>query len=87
MRTDSAGLNKLNYHHSASHMGDQQFECRSTESSVQDVVESGQRAQLALHGRAPGPHSVDIVGEPLRTFSTFVTLTHTDASNRYKHSL
>jgi hypothetical protein len=55
-------------------MVETQFEARSPEQSVQDILELGRRAQLAQHDRARGPHSVNIVGEPLKAFSTFVTL-------------
>jgi hypothetical protein len=64
-----------------------QFESRSPEQSVQDILEPGQRAQLAQHDRAPGPHSVNIVGEPLKAFSTFVTLKQSDASRSHAQSL
>jgi hypothetical protein len=30
-------------------------------------------AQKAQHAGAPGPHSVNIVGQPLRAFATFMT--------------
>jgi hypothetical protein len=46
---------------------------------VQDILKPRREAQLASHDRAPGPHSVNIVGEPLKAFSTFVTLKRFDA--------
>jgi hypothetical protein len=42
---------------------------------------------LAQHNRAPGPHSVNIVGEPLKAFSTFVTLKQSDAYRSQAQSL
>jgi hypothetical protein len=60
-------------------MVEQQFASRSPEQSVQDILEPGRRAQLAQHDRAPGSHSVNIVGKPLKAFSTFVTLKRSDA--------
>jgi hypothetical protein len=59
-------------------MVEQQFKSRSPKQFVQDILEPGRRAQLAQHDRAPGPHSVNIVGEPLKDFSTFVTLKRSD---------
>jgi hypothetical protein len=64
-----------------------QFESRFSEQSVQDILEPGQRAQLAQHDRAPGPHSVNIVGEPLKAFSTFVILKQSDAYRSQAQSL
>jgi hypothetical protein len=47
---------------------------------MQDILEPGREAQLASHDRAPGPHSVNIVGKPLKAFSTYiVTLKRSDA--------
>jgi hypothetical protein len=60
-------------------MVEQEFASRSPDQSVQDILEPGRRAQVAQHDRAPGPHSVNIVGEPLKAFSTFVTLKRSDA--------
>jgi hypothetical protein len=68
-------------------MVEKQFKSRSPEQSVQDILEPGRRAQLAQHDRAPGPHSVNIVGEPLKHFSTFVTLKRSDAYRSQAQSL
>ena len=68
-------------------MVEQQFAVRSPDQSVQDILEPGRRAQLAQHDRAPGPHSVNIVGEPLKAFSTFVTLKRSDAYRSQAQSL
>jgi hypothetical protein len=68
-------------------MVEKHFESRSPEQSVQDILEPGQRAQLAQHNRAPGPHSVNIVGEPLKAFSTFVTIKQSDAYRSQAQSL
>jgi hypothetical protein len=48
-------------------MVEKQFASRSPDQSVQDILEPGREAQLASHDRAPGPHSVNIVGEPLKS--------------------
>jgi hypothetical protein len=56
-----------------------QFASRSPDQSVQDILEPDRKAQLASHDRAPGLHFVNIVGEPLKAFSTFVTLKGSDA--------
>jgi hypothetical protein len=68
-------------------MVEKQFESRSPKQSVQDILERGQRAQLVQHDRAPGPHSVNIVGEPLKAFSTFVKLKQSDAYRSQAQSL
>jgi hypothetical protein len=68
-------------------MVEKQFSSRSPDQSVQDILEPGREAQLALHDRAPGPHSVNIVGEPLKAFSTFVTLKRSDAYRSQAQSL
>jgi hypothetical protein len=60
---------------------ERQFVSRSPDQYVQDILEPGRRAQLAQHNRAPGSHSVNIVGEPLKAFSTFVILKQ---SNTYR---
>jgi hypothetical protein len=60
-------------------MVEQQFASRSPDQFVQDILEPVRRAQLAQHERTPGSHSVNIVGEPLKAFSTFVTLKRSDA--------
>ncbi|GAQ91782.1 DNA/RNA polymerase superfamily protein [Klebsormidium nitens] len=41
--------------------------------TVQDVLGPGRLALKAQPSRAPGPHAVNVVGEPLRAFATFVT--------------
>jgi hypothetical protein len=64
-----------------------QFASRSPDQSAQDILEPGREAQLALHDRAPGPHSVNIVGKPLKAFSTFVTLKRSDAYRSQAQSL
>ena len=58
---------------------DDRFLLRPPDQSVQDVLEPGRWAQVAKHDRAPGPHSVNIVGKPLRAFATFVTFKDSDA--------
>jgi hypothetical protein len=49
-------------------MVEKQFSSRSQDQSVQNILEPGREAQLASHDHAPGPHSVNIVGEPLKAF-------------------
>jgi hypothetical protein len=66
---------------------EQQFASRSPDQSVQDILEPGRRAQLAQYNCAPGPLSVNIVGEPLKAFSTFVTLKQSDAYRSQAQSL
>jgi hypothetical protein len=68
-------------------MVEHQFASRSPEQSVQDILEPGRKAQLAQHERAPGAHSVNKVGEPLKAFSTFVTLKRSDAYRSQAQSL
>jgi hypothetical protein len=68
-------------------MVEKQFESRPPDQSLQDILEPGRRAQRAQHNRAPGNHSVNIVGEPLKAFSTFVTLKQTDAYRSHAQSL
>jgi hypothetical protein len=68
-------------------MVEKQFESRSPKQSVQDILKPRQRAQLAQHDRALGSHSVNIVGEPLKAFSTFVTLKRSDAYRSQAQSL
>jgi hypothetical protein len=69
------------------HMVEKRFESRPSDQSVQDILEPGRRAQLAQHDRAPGNHSVNIVGEPLNAFSTFVILKQSDAYRSQAQSL
>jgi hypothetical protein len=68
-------------------MVEKQFASRSPDQSVQDILEPDRKAQLASHDRAPGSHSVNIVGEPLKAFSTFVTLKRSDAHHSQAQSL
>jgi hypothetical protein len=60
-------------------MVEKQFASRFPDQSVHDILESDRKALIASHNRAPGPHSVNIVGEPLKAFSIFVTLKRSDA--------
>jgi hypothetical protein len=68
-------------------MVEKQFASRSPDQSVQDILEPDRKAQLASHDRAPGPHSVNVVGEPLKAFSTFVTLKRSNAYRSQAQSL
>jgi hypothetical protein len=55
------------------------FQMRSVDQQVQDVLESGRFAQTCQHNRAPGPHTVNIPGTPLKAFTTFVTVADSHA--------
>jgi hypothetical protein len=66
---------------------ERQSASRSPDQSVQDILEPGRRAQLAQHNRAPGPYLVNIVDEPLKAFSTFVTLKQSDPYRSQAQSL
>jgi hypothetical protein len=44
-------------------MVEKQFASRSPDQSVQDILEPGREAQLALHNRAPGPHTPSTLWE------------------------
>lgn len=66
---------------------EKRFALRSQVQPVQNILEPGHLAQLAKHSHAPGPHSVNVVGEPLRAFSTFVTFANSDAYRSQQHSL
>jgi hypothetical protein len=68
-------------------MVEKQFASRSPDQSVQDILEPNRQAQLASHDRAPGPHSVNVVGEPLKAFSTFVRRKRSDAYRSQAQSL
>jgi hypothetical protein len=68
-------------------MVEKQFSSCSPDQSAQDILEPGREAQLASHDRAPSPHSVNIVGEPLKAFSTFVKLKRFDAYRLQAQSL
>jgi hypothetical protein len=47
---------------------------RSVDQQVQDVFEPGRFAHTCRHNRAPGPHTMNIPGRPLKAFATFVTV-------------
>jgi hypothetical protein len=66
---------------------EEQFASRSPDQSVQCILEPGRKAQIAQHNRAPGPHSVNIVSEPLKAFSTFLTLKQSDDYRSQAQSL
>ena len=55
-------------------MLEKKFKHRNPDQTVQKILEPGHRAQNASHARAPGRHSVNVRGEPLRALSTFVTV-------------
>ena len=55
-------------------MVEKKFKHRDPDQYVQRILEPGRRAQLAKHNHAPGRHSVNVPGQPLRALSTFVTV-------------
>jgi hypothetical protein len=80
-------LDELYSHYAPQQFGGQTICFSFSDQSVQDILEPGREAQLAQHNRAPGPHSVNIVSEPLKAFSTFVTLKQSDAYRSQAQSL
>jgi hypothetical protein len=60
---------------------------RSVDQQVQDVLEPGRFAQTCQHNQAPGPHTVDIPGRPLKAFATFVTVADLHAYSAEGQSL
>jgi hypothetical protein len=63
------------------------FEKRSPVQTVQEVLGPRRLAQKAQHAGAPGPHSVNIVGQTLRAFATFVTFKDSHAYTAGAQSL
>jgi hypothetical protein len=63
------------------------FLMRSVDQQVQDVLEPGRFAQTCQHNRAPGPHTVNIPGRPLKAFATFVTIADSHAYSAEGQSL
>jgi site-specific DNA-cytosine methylase len=55
-------------------MVQKRFKLRNPDQYVQKHLEPGRQAQNAKHSAAPGRHSVNVRGQPLRAFSTFVTV-------------
>jgi hypothetical protein len=68
-------------------MVEKRFLMRSVDQQVQDVLEPGRFAQTCQHNRAPGPHTVNISGRPLKAFATFVTVADSDAYSAGGQSL
>ncbi len=60
---------------------------RKADQVVQNILQPGHTAQVARHDRAPGRHSVNVVGQPLRAFATFVTVRGSYAYRAGQHSL
>jgi hypothetical protein len=50
------------------------FKLRNPDQYVQKHLEPDHQAQNAKHSAAPGRHSVNVPGQPLRAFSTFVNV-------------
>jgi hypothetical protein len=55
-------------------MVENKFKLRNPDQYVQKQLEPGRQAQNAKHSAAPGRHSVNVPGQPLRAFLTFVTV-------------
>jgi hypothetical protein len=55
-------------------MVERKYQRRNPDQYAQRVLEPGRQAQNAHHARAPGKHYVNVPGEPLRAFATFVTV-------------
>jgi site-specific DNA-cytosine methylase len=55
-------------------MVENKFKLRNPDQHVQKHVEPGRQAQNARHSAAPGRYSVNVPGQPLRAFATFVTV-------------
>jgi hypothetical protein len=68
-------------------MVEKRFQMRSVDQQVQDVLEPGRFAQTCQHNRAPGPHTVNIPGRPLKAFATFVTVADSHAYSAGGQSL
>src|SRR6478735_1067172 len=70
-----------------SEMVEKRFLMRCVDQLVQDVLEPGRFAQTCQHDRAPGPHTVNIPGRPLKAFATFVTVADSHAYTAKRQSL
>jgi hypothetical protein len=68
-------------------MVEKRFLMRSVDQQVHDVLEPGRFAQKCQHNRAPGPHTVNILGRPLKAFATFVTVADSHAYSTGGQSL
>jgi hypothetical protein len=68
-------------------MVEKRFQMRSVDQQVQDVVEPGRFAQTWQHDKAPGPHTVNIPGRPLKAFATFLTVVDSHAYTPGSQSL
>jgi hypothetical protein len=80
MHTGTVGTGRTLYQGPLLHeMVEKRFQMRSVDQQVQDVLEPGRFAQTCQHNRAPGPHTVNIPGRPLKAFATFVTIADSHA--------
>src|SRR6476469_9692151 len=68
-------------------MVEKRFLMRSVVQQVHDELEAGRFAQTCQHNRAPGPHTVNIPGRPLKAFATFVTVADSHAYSEGGQSL
>jgi hypothetical protein len=55
-------------------MVENKFKLQNPDQYVQKHLEPGRQTQNARHSAAPGRYSVNVPGQPLRAFSTFVTV-------------
>jgi hypothetical protein len=55
-------------------MVEKKFKLQKPDQYVRKHLEPGRQAQNARNSAAPGKHSVNVPGQPLRAFSTFVTV-------------
>jgi hypothetical protein len=46
---------------------------------VQDILEPGHTAKVARHSQASGSVTVNIPGQPIKAFATFVSLANSHA--------
>jgi hypothetical protein len=68
-------------------MVEKRFLMRSVDQRVQDVLKPGRFAQTCQHNKAPGPHTVNILGRPLKAFATFFTFADSHAYSAGGQSL
>jgi hypothetical protein len=68
-------------------MVEKRFQMRSVDQQVQDVLEPGRFAQTCQHNSAPGPHTVNIPGRPLKAFATFVTVADSHAYSALRRTV
>jgi hypothetical protein len=60
--------------HLVQEMADKKFKRRPPGQRVQDILEPGHTAKVARHAQASGFVTVNIPGQPIKAFATFVSL-------------